>query len=100
MGSDRAHPGIKAIISIGGEGNNNWGNACSGTNRAQFVQNLVGFATSNGFDGIDLDIEEAVVDDRATVPGDDHLHPGDLHRAHARGLIVSGDVITNWQGPW
>ena len=53
-----AHPGIKAIIAIGGAGNDNWGPACNNTNRAQFVQNLVGFATSNGFDGIDLDIED------------------------------------------
>ena len=53
-----AHPGIKAIIAIGGKGNDNWGPACNNANRAQFVQNLVGFATSNGFDGIDLDIED------------------------------------------
>ena len=41
-------------------GNDNWGHACSDANRAQFVQNLVGFATSNGFDGIDLDIEDGL----------------------------------------
>src|SRR5215831_14957304 len=50
--------GVKAFISIGGAGNNNWGNACNDTNRAQFVQNLVGYATSHRFDGIDLDIED------------------------------------------
>ena len=50
--------GIKAIIAIGGAGNNNWPTACNNTNRAQFVSNLIGFATSNGFDGVDLDIED------------------------------------------
>src|SRR5207302_1853791 len=50
-----AHPGIKAIIAIGGAGNDNWGNACSDANRAQFVQNLVGFATSTGFGWVDVD---------------------------------------------
>jgi chitinase len=29
-------------------------------NRAQFISNLVGYATANGFDGIDLDIEDGV----------------------------------------
>ena len=36
-----AHPGIKAIIAIGGAGNNNWPAACNDTNRAQLVQNLI-----------------------------------------------------------
>ena len=38
-----AHTGIKAIIAIGGAGNNNWPAACNDTNRAQFVSNLIGF---------------------------------------------------------
>jgi hypothetical protein len=96
-----AHPGVMAIIAIGGAGTDNWGHACSDANRAQFVQNLIGFATSNGFDGVDLDIEDGpwtqlpppvaamttCIEDISTA-------------AHAAGLRLSADVITNWEGPW
>ena len=96
-----SHPGIQAIIAIGGAGNNNWPTACNDANRAQFVQNLVGFATSNGFDAIDLDIE-----DEGWMS---HGPPNDAMTtcveaistaANAAGLPVSGDVITNWNGGW
>ena len=76
-----AHPGIRAIIAIGGAGNNNWPTACNDTNRAQFVQNLVSFATSNHFDGIDLDIEDDVLlQPRTPESGDDHLRQRDRER--------------------
>jgi hypothetical protein len=96
-----AHPGIRAIIAIGGAGNNNWPTACNNTNRAQFVQNLIGFATSNGFDGVDLDIEDEYFFS--------HGPPNAVMTAcvnaiadagHAAGLYVSADVITNWGGEW
>ena len=96
-----AHRGIKAIIAIGGAGNNNWGRACSNTNRAQFVQNLVGFATSNRFDGIDLDIEDGPWSGQGPpAPAMTTCIKEISTAAHAAGLRVSADVITNWQGPW
>jgi chitinase len=96
-----AHPGIKAIIAIGGAGNDNWGNACSDANRATFVQNLVNFATSNGFDGIDLDIEDGPWS-RVGPPNSAMTTciEAIANAAHPHGLLVSADVITNWQGPW
>ena len=96
-----AHPGIKAIIAIGGAGNNNWGNACSDANRAQFVKNLVGFATSNGFDGIDLDIEDGPWTAQSPpVAAMTNCIEAISNATHSAGLRLSADVITNWEGPW
>jgi hypothetical protein len=96
-----AHPGIKAIIAIGGAGNDNWGNACNNTNRAQFVQNLVNFATSNHFDAIDLDIEDGPwMSVGPPNPAMTTCVEAISVAAHAAGLPVSGDVITNWNGGW
>ena len=96
-----AHPGIRAIIAIGGAGNNNWPAACNDTNRAQFVQNLIGFATSNGFDGVDLDIEDEYFfshgpPNQAMTTCVDAI----ANAGHSAGLYVSADVITNWGGEW
>jgi hypothetical protein len=96
-----AHPGIKAIIAIGGAGNNNWPTACNDTNRAQFVQNFVGFATSNHFDGIDLDIEDEYFFSHGPPNAVMTTCVNALADAgHAAGLYVSADVITNWGGEW
>ena len=96
-----AHPGIRAIIAIGGAGNDNWSYACNNTNRAQFVQNLVGFATSNGFDGIDLDIEdEYFFSHGPPYPPMTTCVNALANAGHAAGLDVSVDVITNWGGEW
>jgi len=96
-----AHPGVKAIIAIGGAGNDNWGNACSNTNRAQFVRNLVGFATSNRFDWIDLDIEDGPWSaQNPPVAAMTNCIEAISVAAHSAGLLLSADVITNWQGPW
>ena len=96
-----AHTGIKAIIAIGGAGNNNWPAACNDTNRAQFVSNLIGFATNNGFDGVDLDIEDEYFfshgpPNQAMTTCVDAI----ANAGHAAGLYVSADVITNWGGGW
>lgn len=92
---------VQAFISIGGDGDQNWQNACNDTNRAQFVANLVHYASSYGFDGIDLDIEDG-----------DWLGSGPPTAAmttcieaistatHAAGMLLSADVVTNWAGPW
>ena len=53
--------GVRALISIGdntGGGGGSFGTACDSTNQAQFVSNLVHYAVSNGFDGIDIDDED------------------------------------------
>jgi hypothetical protein len=49
----------QAIISIGGSNDSDWQYACDSTNQAGFVQNLVNYTVSNGFDGVDLDIENS-----------------------------------------
>jgi hypothetical protein len=49
----------QAIISIGGSNDSDWQYACDSTNQAGFVQNLVNYTVSNGFDGVDLDIEDS-----------------------------------------
>lgn len=49
--------GKLAIVSIGGSNDTNWVNACNSTNISGFTANLVDYVVSNGFDGVDLDIE-------------------------------------------
>jgi Glycosyl hydrolases family 18 len=93
--------GVKPFISIGGSDDQNWENACNDTNRAQFVQNLVGYATSRGFDGIDLDIEDNFWSSQnPPVAAMTTCIEAISSAAHSAGLLVSADVITNWQGPW
>jgi chitinase len=99
-GAAHSH-GVKAFISIGGSADQNWQNACSNANRAQFVQNLVSYATSNRFDGIDLDMEDYLwSSEPAPVAAMTNCIVAVSNAAHAAGLLVSADVITNWQGPW
>jgi chitinase len=93
--------GVQPFISIGGDGDSHWPNACSNTNRAQFVQNLIGYATSNGFVGVDLDIEDGGF--LGTGPPNAAMTTcvnAIADAAHAAGLLLSADVITNWDGPW
>jgi Glycosyl hydrolases family 18 len=93
--------GVKAFITIGGSDDQDWDLACNDTNRAQFVQNLVGYATSNGFDGIDLDIEDNTwAAQGPPSAGQTTCIQAVSAAAHAAGLRVSADVITPWQGPW
>jgi hypothetical protein len=47
-----------ALISVGGADNPDWYYPCSPSNVAEFASNLVSYMRSNGFDGIDLDIEQ------------------------------------------
>jgi chitinase len=92
---------VETFISIGGDGDNTWGNACNDSNRAQFVQNLVGYATSNGFDGIDLDIEDGPWSQMTPpVAAMTTCIEAISNAAHPHGLLVSADEVTNWQGPW
>jgi len=93
--------GVEAFISIGGSDDQNWQNACNDANRPQFVQNLVGYATSRRFDGIDLDIENRAWSKQGRPSAAMTTCIEAISRAaHSAGLLVSADVITNWQGSW
>jgi GH18 family chitinase len=50
--------GKLALISVGGSDNPDWYYPCNPSNVATFASNLVDYMRSNGFDGIDLDIEQ------------------------------------------
>ena len=51
--------GEDAFIAIGGSNDGDWQDACNSSNQAGFVTNLVNYIVSNGFDGVDLDIENS-----------------------------------------
>ena len=96
-----------ALITIGGIDDQHWEIACNDTYRSAFVSNLVNYMKSNGFDGIDLDIE----DDAWSAEGPPSsamttcveaittaVH-ATTTAAGARPLI-SEDVTTPWMGSW
>jgi Glycosyl hydrolases family 18 len=98
---------VQAIISIGGVDDQNWQNACNSTNRAQFVSNLVDYAVSHGFDGIDLDIEDDLWSgQKPPVAAMTTCIEAAASAAHAatsrsgKALLVTEDITTNWMGPW
>jgi Glycosyl hydrolases family 18 len=49
--------GKLAIIDIGGSTDQDWANACNASNLPGFASELVNWMVSNGFDGVNLDIE-------------------------------------------
>jgi hypothetical protein len=49
--------GKQAIISIGGSNDQDWAHACAAANLPGFAAKLVSYMVSNGFDGVDIDIE-------------------------------------------
>ena len=49
--------GKLAMISIGGSNDQDWANACAPGNLSGFTSKLIGYMVSNGFDGVDIDIE-------------------------------------------
>jgi hypothetical protein len=51
------HQGKQAIISIGGSNDQDWAHACAAANLPGFASKLVSYMVSNGFDGVDIDIE-------------------------------------------
>jgi|GEM_PF-462824 len=58
--------GKKILFTVGGVGTQAaFEGSMSATYRATFVANLVGFMTANGYDGIDLDMEEMAAADVA-----------------------------------
>lgn len=98
---------VQAMISIGGSDDQHWEYACNDANRAQFVTNLITFAVSHGFDGVDVDIEDALWGGQnPPVPAMTTCIRAIASAAHAaksragKPLLVSADVTTNWMGPW
>lgn len=98
---------VQAMITIGGSSDQNWQNACVGANQAGFVTNLVNYMQSNGFDGIDLDIEDDVWlgEGPPTADMTNCIHAistaAKAVRTQAGNVpLISGDIITNWAGPW
>jgi chitinase len=96
-----------ALITIGGISDQHWEIACDNTYRSAFVANLVNYMKTNGFDGIDLDIE----DDAWSAEGPPSAAMttcieaistaarATTTAAGARPLITE-DVTTPWMGPW
>jgi hypothetical protein len=98
---------VQAMITIGGSSDQHWQYACNKTNRKRFVSNLVHYAVSHGFDGIDIDIEDNLWASRGPPAAGQTVCARAISvAAHAaishagEPLWVSEDVITNWQGSW
>jgi hypothetical protein len=96
-----------AIITIGGSSDQHWQYACSSTHRVAFTSRLIKFMVRNGFDGLDIDMEDDAITSRAApVALWTRCARGIIEAAHASRTkaggvpIVSEDVITNWEGPW
>jgi hypothetical protein len=96
-----------ALITIGGIADQHWEIACDDTYRSAFVTNLVNYMKSNGFDGIDLDIE----DDTWSAQGPPSAAmttcvEAITTAAHATTTasgarpLISEDVTTPWMGSW
>jgi chitinase len=96
-----------ALITIGGISDQHWEIACNDTYRSAFVSNLIGYMQTNGFDGIDLDIE----DDAWSAQGPPSAAmttciEAITTAAHATTTaagarpLISEDVTTPWMGSW
>ncbi len=101
----RAHD--LALVTIGGSSDQDWQYACSATDRATFVSHLVHYMVANGFDGVDIDMEDDhITSQAAPVALWTKCAEAIIGAAHAattkagHSPIVSEDVITNWEGPW
>ena len=58
--------GRLALVSIGGSNDADWVDACDSANDAGFTSNLVSYMVSNGFDGVDIDIESLNANSQST----------------------------------
>ncbi len=93
--SDRAHSaGIKAILMVGGAGENDWSSAASDNNRAAFVGNLIDVMDEYDYDGLDIDWEPIAEVDYPNV-----LALAEDLRAARPGIILTiplGWINGNW----
>lgn len=96
-----------ALITIGGIDDQHWEIACNDTYRGAFVTNLVNYMKANGFDGIDLDIEDDTWS--AQTPPSAAMTTcveAITTAAHATTTatgarpLISEDVTTPWMGAW
>jgi GH18 family chitinase len=94
-----------AMITIGGIADQHWEIACNDTYRSAFVTNLVNYMVTNGFDGVDLDIEDNTwAAQNPPVVAWDTCVRTIATAAHAATTaagarpIVSEDVTTPWMG--
>jgi chitinase len=96
-----------ALITIGGIDDQHWEIACNDTYRSAFVSNLVTYMKANGFDGIDLDIE----DDVWSAQGPPSAPMTTCVKAIATAAhaattgvdtrpLISEDITTPWMGSW
>lgn len=95
---------MKALLAIGGAGNNGWTTACTTANMASFTSYLVNQLHIYHYDGIDLDIEDNGILDYQNLM--DTCVTGvanAIHAANVTGgpfdgqqLWVTGDVISGW----
>ena len=98
--------GDLAIISIGGASDQNWEIACDNIYRSQFVANLIQYMVSNGFDGVDLDMEDSFYTAQGppyqpwTTCADAIATAAHATTSAGHEPIVMEDVITNWEGSW
>ena len=96
-----------AIITVGGISDQHWDTACNDTNRSGFVSNLINYMVSNGFDGIDIDIEQTNWGSMQppAAPWDTCVQ-AIAQAAHAATTaagakpIVSTDVDQTWMDPY
>ena len=96
-----------AIITVGGISDQHWDTACNDTNRSGFVSNLIKYMVSNGFDGVDIDIEQTNWgSQQAPVAAWDTCVQAIAQAAHAATTaagakpIVSTDVDQTWMDPY
>jgi hypothetical protein len=99
--------GVQALITIGGISDQNWEHACTGTNQAGFISNLITYMRSNGFDGIDLDIEDDAWSAQApTSPPMTACIEAIARAAKATKTqagatpLLSEDITTPWMGTY
>ncbi|CAG7942048.1 unnamed protein product [Penicillium salamii] len=72
------NPDLKVVIALGGWTHNDPGPyqkvfsdmASTAANRKKFIQNILGFMTQYGFDGVDIDWEYPGAEDRGGIPED------------------------------
>jgi hypothetical protein len=96
-----------ALITIGGISDQHWDTACGNTYRSAFVTNLINYMVSNGFDGVDIDIEQDNWgSQQAPVAAWDTCVQAISTAAHAAATkagatpVVSTDVDQTWMDPY
>ena len=94
-----AHPGIKAIIAIGGAGNDNWGpRATTRTGRSSSRTSSASRPRTGSTESTSTS-RTSPVQARAAEPRDDHLHRGDRDGRPRGGSVRVGGRDHELAGP-